>query len=195
MRVALVMIMLLVGCGAPPKARPTTTVVLDSTNPQDGSPGTDESGEAESDAAEPASRPKGAGGRMDPAVIRRVVHRHTDVFRRCYEVRLAKDPRFTTRIDVRFVIAPNGEVSDAEARPTRINGTAPEGEATAYGLAKDVAACLAKAFRKLTFPRPQGGIVTVNYPIIFSADSGDKQAPPKTAAPGKAPPSPPPPGH
>ena len=188
MRVALVMTMLLVGCGTSPKARPATVVALEGTNPQDGSPGSDESGEAESDAADPASPPKGAGGRLEPAIVQRVVRSHNEDFRRCYEASLVKDPSFTTRIEVRFVIGRNGQVPEAGAQPTRVNGGAPDGVSTAHGLAKEVAACLDKAFRTLTFPRPQGGIVTVKYPIVFTADPGDKKTPPKTAAPAAGPP-------
>jgi hypothetical protein len=32
------------------------------------------------------------------------------------------------------------------------------------------AKCIFDEFEKLSFPRPEGGIVTVVYPIIFSAD-------------------------
>jgi hypothetical protein len=31
-----------------------------------------------------------------------------------------------------------------------------------------VRACVAKVFEKLVFPPPEGGIVTVTYPIMFS---------------------------
>ena len=31
-----------------------------------------------------------------------------------------------------------------------------------------VTACTIEAFRKLAFPAPEGGIVTVTYPIMFA---------------------------
>jgi hypothetical protein len=57
---------------------------------------------------------------------------------------------------VRFVIEPGGEVgavsSDAEsAMPDQL-----------------VTACILQAFRCLVFPKPNGGIVTVVYPIQLS---------------------------
>lgn len=168
MRFVIVMTMLLVGCGTPPKARPAAMVVVvpDSTNSQKDSPGAHQKGEAES---APASRPESVSGRLEPAIIQRVVRSRFDDFRRCYEASLVKDPNLTTRVGVRFVIGRNGKVPNIAARPTHVNGAAPDGASAAHELAKEVAACVESAFRTLTFPQPRGGIVTVSYPIVFSS--------------------------
>ena len=33
---------------------------------------------------------------------------------------------------------------------------------------RDVVRCITGAYRTITFPKPEGGIVTVIYPIMFS---------------------------
>jgi len=48
-----------------------------------------------------------------------------------------------------------------------------------------VVACVIRGFGNLSFPQPEGGIVTVIYPIIFSPDGGGAFV--QRAAPGPAP--------
>jgi hypothetical protein len=57
---------------------------------------------------------------------------------------------------VRFVIDRRGNVSSAKSDPsTRLSDAG-------------VVACVVHAFSNMAFPEPEGGIVTVLYPISFS---------------------------
>ncbi|MRG96968.1 AgmX/PglI C-terminal domain-containing protein [Polyangium spumosum] len=80
--------------------------------------------------------------------------------RTCYEKGLQKNPSLEGRIAVRFVIGTDGKVQsageDAQAFPDPA-----------------VARCVLDAFQALQFPQPEGGIVTVVYPIRFAANADD----------------------
>jgi hypothetical protein len=93
-----------------------------------------------------------AAGRMNPEVIQDIVRANFSEFRMCYERGLNDWPELEGRVQMRFVIATDGRVS----KVTLDDNTLPN---------CSVAACVREAFEKLVFPAPQGGIVTVVYPI------------------------------
>jgi len=94
------------------------------------------------------------GGRLPPEVIQRIIRGHYDEFRFCYEKGLAKDAKLKGKVVVRFVIERDGHVDQV----TDDGSTLPD---------KDAVACVFAGYRKLVFPQPEGGIVTVIYPIKF----------------------------
>jgi hypothetical protein len=94
-------------------------------------------------------------GRIPPEVIQRTVRQNFGRFRFCYEQGLAQNPSLEGRVGVRFVIDRTGGVSTASPEP----GGMPD---------STVARCVAQAFYGLSFPPPDGGIVTVSYPIMFT---------------------------
>lgn len=94
-------------------------------------------------------------GRLPPEVIHRIVRQNAGRQRFCYEKGLAKDPDITGRVTVRFVIDRKGAVSIAQD----FGSTMPD---------KSVVACVVDTFRALSYPEPEGGVVTVVYPITFS---------------------------
>jgi hypothetical protein len=101
----------------------------------------------------PADSPAGPG-RLAPEAIQSLVRSNYDKFRECYEAGLARDPYLTGQVSVRFVIERDGTVKKAI-----INfNTLPDCR---------VAACIRDAYPKLKFPAPEGGIVTVVYPIML----------------------------
>lgn len=137
-------------------------------------------------AAEPPLR-----GRLPPETIRAVVRDSFTSFRACYEKALAKDPKLEGRVAVRFLIDRDGSVAyagDADAPIQPAPGADPsideklrrdlEFERFARAAMasppgkpmpdKDVVRCVVAGFRELKFPVPQGGRVTVVYPIMFS---------------------------
>lgn len=130
-------------------------------------------------SASPASiDPSRVKGRLPPEVIQKVVRDNFGGMRKCYEAALGKDPQLTGKITTRFIIERDGRVSSA----TDIHDApAPEelervpawldlGPLKAEPRFPDatVVACVVGRFAALTFPEPQGGVVTVVYPIIFS---------------------------
>lgn len=94
-------------------------------------------------------------GRLPPEQIQSTVRGQYGIFRKCYEAGLARNPNLEGRVIVRFVIDREGAVSLSNLKES----TLPDEQATK---------CIVDGFRALTFPRPDGGIVTVVYPIMFS---------------------------
>jgi hypothetical protein len=94
-------------------------------------------------------------GRLPPEVIQRIVRQNYGRFRMCYEEGLARNPNLEGRVSVRFVIGRDGSVSNVANGGSDLpdNG---------------VVQCVVRAYYGLSFPQPEGGIVTVVYPIMFA---------------------------
>jgi hypothetical protein len=126
------------------------------------------------------------GGRMRPDVIQGVVRAHYDLFRKCYEAGLARNPALEGGVQVRFVIDRSGAVSSAEpydavdakdplrnpeheAFWTALEVTLPRNAPFDWIPDPQVVSCVVENYRTLRFPPPEGnGVVTVVYPIQFS---------------------------
>lgn len=99
-------------------------------------------------------------GSLDREVIQRVVRRHANEVRYCFEQGLAVDPTLSGRVTVAFVIGPTGQVPTASAA---------ESTFTESEQSRSVVACILSAVRRWTFPAPEGGgIVRINYPFVFA---------------------------
>lgn len=120
----------------------------------DAAPDRDEEGaENPADGALPAGEPT-VKGALDPALIQKVVRRHLNQVRYCYERALAKTPDLSGKIVVSFVIGRDGGVASATATE---------------GMDPEVDACVVGRFRRMQFPEPSGGgIVSVSYPFVFA---------------------------
>ena len=94
-------------------------------------------------------------GRLPPEVIQRIVRQNFGRFRLCYENGLRSDPKLAGTVATKFVIATDGSVSSA----------ARDSSTTMTDAA--VVSCITRAFSNLSFPQPEGGIVTVVYPVIL----------------------------
>jgi hypothetical protein len=94
-------------------------------------------------------------GRLPPEVIQRIVRQNYGRFRLCYENGLRNNPNLQGRVSVRFVIGRDGAVSNVG----NAGSDMPDGS---------VVQCVTRAYYGLSFPQPEGGIVTVVYPIMFS---------------------------
>lgn len=94
-------------------------------------------------------------GRLPPEVIQRIVRQNYGRFRMCYEQGLSRNPNLEGRVSVRFVIGRDGSVSNVS------NGGSDIPDSGVVG-------CVVSAYYGLSFPQPEGGIVTVVYPIMFS---------------------------
>ena len=94
--------------------------------------------------------------------------------KRCYEEGLGRNPGLTGRVTTKFVIERDGHVSSAvlDPRPGRTNVPVADGDAGVAPLPAplddaSVVMRVTRVYSSLTFPKPEGGIVTVVYPIIF----------------------------
>jgi len=94
-------------------------------------------------------------GRLPPEVIQRIVRQNYGRFRLCYENGLRNNPNLQGRVSVRFIIGRDGSVSNV-------------GNAGSDLPDPGVVSCVTRAYYGLSFPQPEGGIVTVVYPIMFS---------------------------
>jgi hypothetical protein len=94
-------------------------------------------------------------GRLPPEVIQRIVRQNFGRFRLCYENGLRTNPNLQGRVAIKFVIDRSGSVSTASDGGSDL----PD---------QGVVGCVVRGFGNLSFPQPEGGIVTVVYPIIFN---------------------------
>jgi hypothetical protein len=94
-------------------------------------------------------------GRLDPAIIQRILRQNRGRFRRCYEDGLRASPNLQSRVVVFFVIDRNGAVSHAHDAGSDLPDSGTIG-------------CIVRAVYGLSFPAPEGGVVTVSYPFLFS---------------------------
>jgi hypothetical protein len=100
-------------------------------------------------------------GSLSKEVIRRVIQRHINEVRFCYEQQLNQRPDLQGRVSVQFVISPTGAVQMAAVSQSDM-GSPP------------VETCIAGAVQRWSFPAPEGGgIVVVNYPFVLQATGGE----------------------
>jgi len=99
-------------------------------------------------------------GSLDKALIRRVIRRHINEWKYCFQRELQASPSLGGRLEIRFVIGPKGQVL-----------TASRGESTVGNA--EVERCMVGAIRRWQFPAPHGGgVVQVRYPVIVRVAGG-----------------------
>lgn len=81
-------------------------------------------------------------------------------FRGCYELGLGRDANLAGKVVARFVIGRDGRVASVQA-----------GETTDLK-DQEVVRCTLEALKTVVFPEPEGGIVSVVYPILFEPADG-----------------------
>jgi len=97
-------------------------------------------------------------GSLSREVIRRVIRRHLNEVRFCYEQGLGHSPELAGRVTVSFVISPTGAVVTSTVAESTLGNAAVE-------------SCIAQAVRRWAFPAPEGGgIVMVTYPFVLTPD-------------------------
>lgn len=94
-------------------------------------------------------------GRLPPEVIQRIVRQNFGRFRLCYENGMKNNPNLQGRVAVKFIIDRSGAVSLTADGGSDL----PD---------QGVVQCVVRGFSNLSFPQPEGGMVTVVYPIMFN---------------------------
>ena len=95
-------------------------------------------------------------GSLSREEIQRVVKRHMNQIKYCYQKQLTKNPNLGGKITVKFVISKDGSVSKASTKKSTMGNSTVE-------------SCINRRFHRFKFPEPKGGgIVIVSYPFIFS---------------------------
>jgi metallo-beta-lactamase class B len=104
-------------------------------------------------ALDPGSK---VDGDMTKEIVRRIIRRHINEVKYCYEQELLRQPDLGGKIDVQFTIAASGQVIAS----TLIRST--------MGNAR-VETCTVEAVRRWLFPKPiNGGIIVITYPFILT---------------------------
>jgi TonB family protein len=99
-------------------------------------------------------------GTLDKEIIRRVVRRHLNEVKYCYQQSLARRPSLEGRLVTQFTIAPTGRVLAAVVQSSTLKEISVE-------------ACVVNAIKRWEFPAPErGGLAMVSYPFTF-APAGD----------------------
>jgi TonB family protein len=95
-------------------------------------------------------------GGLDKDVIQKVIRRHQNEIKYCYESELNRKPDLAGKVAVAFTIDPTGSVSEASVTETTLGSSAAE-------------QCMLSRIRRWKFPEPKGGgVVAVTYPWLFS---------------------------
>ncbi len=96
-------------------------------------------------------------GGLDRDVIAEVIKRNLGQIRYCYERQLSSNKDLYGKVQVRFVISPDGAVSDPMIDNTTMKNAMVEG-------------CILRRLAGWKFPLPKGGtMVKVSYPFLFKA--------------------------
>ncbi|HYR19741.1 MAG TPA: AgmX/PglI C-terminal domain-containing protein [Myxococcales bacterium] len=98
-------------------------------------------------------------GGLSRDVINRIIQRHYNEVKYCYEKELTKDPALYGKVTVLFVIDGVGRVGDALVQQSTM-GSEP------------VESCIVTHVRRWAFPAPEGGgTVQVTYPYVFKSSA------------------------
>jgi TonB family protein len=99
-------------------------------------------------------------GSLDKEIIRRIIRRHINEVKYCYEQELTKKPDLGGRIMVQFTIAASGQVIASVLQNSTMGNVRVEN-------------CTVQAVRRWEFPKPLGGgIVIVSYPFVLTPAGG-----------------------
>jgi len=98
-------------------------------------------------------------GDMSKAIVRRIIRRHINEVKACYEQELSRQPDLAGKIDVQFTIAASGEVVASQlARSTMGNAR--------------VESCTVEAVRRWQFAKPLGGgVIVITYPFVLTPEA------------------------
>ncbi|MFL5320591.1 MAG: TonB family protein [Myxococcaceae bacterium] len=101
-------------------------------------------------------------GGLSKDVIMKVIKRHQNEIKYCYETELQKSPDLSGKVAVAWTIDGSGSVADASVSESTLNNSTAE-------------QCMLSKIRRWKFPEPEGGgVVAVTFPWVFKpAGSGD----------------------
>ena len=94
------------------------------------------------------------GGGLTKEQVARVVRAHQNAIKFCYEKELQRKPTLGGKIEVYWVIIPDGSVEKSRIAVTTMEDGAVEG-------------CIARQIKQWVFPRSDGRTVVQSYPFLF----------------------------
>ena len=97
-------------------------------------------------------------GRLDKEIVRRIVRRHLNELRFCYESEVTRNAGLGGQVIVQFTISASGAVINSMLGNSSLRNPRAE-------------TCIVQAVRHWEFPYPPGGgLVTVSYPFVFTGE-------------------------
>jgi TonB family protein len=101
-------------------------------------------------------------GSLSKDIIAKIIRKHWNEIKYCYETELNKNPNLYGKVAVAFTIDGTGAVSDANISESTMGNT-------------NVENCMTVRVRRWRFPEPKGGgQVFVTYPWVFKAAGSDE---------------------
>jgi TonB family protein len=95
-------------------------------------------------------------GSLDKDIIRRIVRRHLNEVKYCYDQALTRNPKLDGRMVAQFTISPTGRVLASVVQSSTLGSPTVE-------------MCVANAIKRWEFPAPErGGLAIVSYPFSFA---------------------------
>jgi TonB family protein len=94
-------------------------------------------------------------GHLDRGAIQKVVNSHLYQVQGCYERQLAQNPSLAGKATFQWTINTSGGVSGVRIAQSSIASV-------------EVMSCIQGAIQRWSFPKPEGGSVTVTYPFAFT---------------------------
>jgi hypothetical protein len=94
------------------------------------------------------------GGGLTKEQVARVVRAHQNAIKFCYEKELQRKPTLGGKIEVYWVIVPDGSVEKSKISVTTMDDGAVEG-------------CIARQVKQWIFPKSDGRTVVQSYPFLF----------------------------
>ena len=90
--------------------------------------------------------------------VERIIHLNRPRLRACYAAGARRNPSLAGRVALHVVIDRAGTGASVTIDPSSTLDDAA------------VRSCLIDAFARLSFPQPEGGVVGVDYPMIFTPE-------------------------
>lgn len=149
-------LLLVLTCGcAHSSAEPATAPVAEASPTQ----ATTETSEGGLGLKGEEAPPKRRIGKLPKEVIRDTIRGEHQRIQACYHAARERKPELAGKLVLRFTIEEGGGVEELTIRDDSTVLDIPMRE------------CVLDIFRKLEFPKPEGGIVLVNYPFEFEVES------------------------
>jgi hypothetical protein len=103
------------------------------------------------------SRPSKVQGSIDRDAVAKVINEHVNDMRGCYERALLNAPNLGAgKVLLEWTIGADGDVKQVGTKSVTLKSN-------------EVVSCLLELLRTLKFPKPNGGVVIVSYPVLFNS--------------------------
>ncbi|RMH00186.1 MAG: energy transducer TonB [Deltaproteobacteria bacterium] len=93
-------------------------------------------------------------GQLSKALIDREVRRHRAQIAFCYNKQLLRFPNLSGKVVLSWIISMDGSVRNARVKSSSLGN-------------RDAESCMVRALESWKFPKPEGGVVQVDYPFVF----------------------------